>query len=149
MLGIKFKIPNLYDIVLNKILENIDLDDYIIKIEEEEVWGQNECYFFNKEVYLGVDFKKNILQIHYPIFLNLQFYFNNYYHNQVINDYEDFLKCECQLILFITDNESVEVYSKNINFLKTIKENAIKNNFIDIVDIENKIDIRGKFSAYY
>ncbi len=46
MLGIKFKIPNLYDIVLNKILENIDLDDYIIKIEEEEVLGQNGCFFF-------------------------------------------------------------------------------------------------------
>ncbi len=108
-----------------------------------------DAFFFNKEIYLGVDFKEIILQIHYPIFLNLQVYFNNNYHNQTIKNYEDFLKCECQLILFITDNEFVEVYSKNKNFLKTIKENAIKNNFIDIVDIENKSDVRGKFSAYY
>lgn len=35
-----------------------------------------------------------------------------------INNYEDFQKSTCILVLFITDNEFVEIYSKEEKYIK-------------------------------
>ena len=52
MLGISFKIPNEYDTILYKILENIDLDKQsICKIKEGEVLNENGACFFKDEIY--------------------------------------------------------------------------------------------------
>ena len=65
-----------------------------------------------------------------------------------INNYEDFLKSICILVLFITDNEFVEIYSKDENILKVIYENALENEFSDIKYITENDSKRKTFSAY-
>lgn len=81
---------------------------------------------------------------YYPIFLTLQLYSQNGKTSK-INNYNDYLNSDCVLILYIIDNIFVEIYSKNKNYLKYIKQNAINNKYINIQDIENKHD----FSLYY
>lgn len=149
MLGICFKVPNEYDTILYKILENIELDDKsICKIKEDEVLNEKGDCFFNDEIYKWIDFKKMIKsKKYYPIFLNLQIYYNST-SLQDINNYSEFLDSECQLILFITDNEYVEVYAKNPNDLNLMNQNVIKYNFKDVKYIdENRV--RKEFTAYY
>ncbi len=149
MLGISFKISNKYDIILYKILENIKLENqYICKIKEEEVLGESGDCFFNGTIYKWGDFETVIKnKKHYPIFLNLQIYCNSN-DSQKISNYKEFLDSDCQLILFITDNEYVEVYAKNLDNLDLINKNAIKYNFKDIKFIDEK-RIRKEFTAYY
>lgn len=149
MLGISFKIPNEYDTILYKILENIELDNQsICKIKEDEVLNENGDCFFNNKIYKWIDFEAMIKsKKHYPIFLNLQIYYNSNF-LQDINNYSEFLDSECQLILFITDNEYVEVYTKNQNHLNLINKNVIKYNFEDVKYIDQNM-VRKEFTAYY
>lgn len=149
MISIKFEIPNNYDIILYKIFEDLDLSNSIIKICDEEVINENNDDFFEKTLYSFSEFQKKILETKcYPIFLNLQVY-DLKYDSIDIENYDDFLKSNCQLILFITDNTFVEIYSKNIKALESIKKNAIKNNFSNLQCIYNIDDVRKKFTAYY
>ena len=46
MVGIKFQIRNEYDVVLDKIFENIDLKNYFFKITNEEVFDEKGNNFF-------------------------------------------------------------------------------------------------------
>ncbi len=67
MLGIEFKIPNIWSNVLNKILDGIELDNFIFKIDFEEVLLENDSFLFNKNIYSGLEFRelinsKNIIQ---------------------------------------------------------------------------------------
>ena len=43
-----------------------------------------------------------------------------------IQIYQDFMNSKCQLALFITDNEFVDIYAKNEEWLNTIYQNATK-----------------------
>lgn len=69
--------------------------------------------------------------------------------NIEINNYSDFLKSDCLLILFITDNEFVEIYAKNEEFIKSIEKNAVENNFSNIEIIQNTTNVKKIFSVYY
>ncbi len=143
MLGIEFKIPNVWGTVLNKILDDIKLDDLIFKINFEEVFAENNEFLFNKDIYTGLEFSELIkTENYYPIFLNLKLYDKDTNYEENIENYDDFLNSNCKLILTIVDCEFVEVYSKNTDYLNIIKENAIKNNFLDIIEINNKEDIK-------
>ena len=76
MIGLKFKIKNEYDTILNKILHNIDCSQYKWKIEEEEVLthstNSDNYNFFIKDKYTNDEFQKLIKKIHYPILFNIQ-----------------------------------------------------------------------------
>lgn len=110
--------------------------------------NENGDCFFNNEIYKWIDFEAMIKsKMHYPIFLNLQIYYNSNF-LQNINNYSEFLDSECQLILFIIDNEYVEVYTKNQNHLNLINKNVIKYNFEDVKYIDQNM-IRKEFTAYY
>lgn len=148
MIGIQFEILNKRDIVLDKILKKLNSTNCIWKILEDEVLNEGSSEFFQQETYLDVEFRTLIKsKVHYPIFLNLQLYKNN--SNTIeINNYSDFLKSDCLLILFITDNEFVEIYAKNKEFIKLIEKNAIDNNFSNIKIIKNATDVKRLFSAY-
>lgn len=149
MLGIKFKIPNTYDTILNKIFSNIDFQNCIIHIEEEEVLCENNTDMIKKNEYSSLEFKEIIKgKKYYPIFLYLQIYKSNGQKIE-INSYNDFIKSECELVLFITDNEFVEIYSKKMDYLKLIEKNAKQNKFVNVEYINSINSIREKFSAYY
>lgn len=148
MIGIKFKIPNKYSNYLKQILNEIDNNNYMWKIDEEEAYSDNGNNLFLEETYSNIEFKKIIEPSnYYTIFLNIQMY-NDNLDNLEIKNYNDFIKSSCILIIFITDNEYVDIYSKDNQLLEKIKENAIVNNFQDIKIITNSNDIRKTFSAY-
>lgn len=52
-----------------------------------------------------------------------------YKKDSIINEIKtinDFYKSDCELILLVTDNIYVEVYSKNEDYLSIIKNNLLK-----------------------
>ena len=149
--GIEFKIPNEYDKYLGKILEKVNDNNYIWKIEEDEIYleqneNNNENLFQNNR-YSNAEFQERIFsQNYYMIFANIKMYLKE--DNIEINTYEDFIKSKCILVLLVTDNEFVEVYSKDQDILDIIYKNAITNKFKDVMYISNNNYKRKKFSAY-
>lgn len=142
MIGIEFKIPNVWGTVLNDILDRIKLEDLIFKLGYEEVFFSNNEFLFKEDIYTGLEFSKLIKnKKYYPVFLNLKLYDKNTNYDDDIKNYDDFLNSNCKLILMIIDCEYVTIYSKDIKYLNIIKENAIKYNFSNIVDINKMKDI--------
>jgi len=145
--GIKFKIPNEHGNYLKQIFNKIDSNNYIWKIKEAEVYINGINDLFERETYRNEEFKDIITkEKYYTVFANITLYERE--DKVIIHKYEDFIKSSCILVMLITDNEFVEIYSKNENILKIIYQNAIENNFSDIqYIIEGKIK-RKEFSAY-
>lgn len=154
MIGIRFKIPNEYDVFLNKILKGIDSKSFFWRIVEEEAYQvnaddsfDNSKDLFDEKWYTNKKFKELIsAKSNYIIFLNLQLY--NKKSNCEINKYDDFIKSPCMLIVLITDNIFVDVYSKNEELLKIVECNVITNDFEELQHIFENSDERKIFSAY-
>lgn len=152
-IGIEFKIPNEYGNYLKQILDNIDREDYMWNITEDEVYitdnMKNSHLLFPQEIRTLSNSKfVDIIsqESYYTAFLNIKLYLQE--DNVVINNYDDFVKSSCILVLLITDNEFVEIYSKDVNILNTIYNNAVKNRFSNINYITEKNFKRKEFSAY-
>ncbi len=146
-IGMKFKIPNEYGNYLKQILDKIDSDNYTWKIEEAEVYKVELTDLFTMDKYSNYDFKKIISQDrYYTVFTNIKLYEKE--DKTIIRNYENFLNSTCILILLVTDNIFVEIYSKSENILKIIYENALKNKFTDISYITKNNFKRREFSAY-
>ncbi len=148
MIGIKFEIENEYNNFLDKILSHIDSDNYKWVIVESEVYTKKCLDLFNKNVYLNSDFKSLIRNhIYYTVFSNIQLY-NKEDKICTINNYNEFLKSNCVLELFITDNIFVEIYTKDKKILDLLNNNAVLNDFSIIKIITDREDVRKSFSAY-
>ncbi|MDP4120586.1 MAG: DUF2691 family protein [Bacillota bacterium] len=143
--GLTFKVPNKHGSILYDILQDIEVQKYTWKIDEEEIYIKDESLFPN-DIVDGIEFEKRIMYpSYYVIFVNLQAYavysdFND------INSYEDFTKSECEILILVTDSIFVDVYVKDIKIIERIKSNAIKNNFSEINYISEKND-RNYFKA--
>lgn len=141
--GISFQIPNSYDIHLHRILSGIDMNQYIWRIDEDEVYRKVDFgYLFSKHIYNGEELYDLIsAQDYYAVFINLQGYISE---NEIaeINTYEDFLKSKCKVIILIADNIFVDVYAKDINLIERIRLNAIENKYTDISCITDENDER-------
>lgn len=145
--GIKFKIPNEYDSFINKILDGINKDKYYWKIDEDQVFFIEDDFLFSTDIYNGRDFSRIISQpSYYVVFLNLQAFPIGSDFNE-IQDYSDFLKSNCELIVLISDCIFVSIYSKNKNVIKTINLNVQINNFDEISYITDENDKKIKFTA--
>ncbi len=148
MKGIRFKIKNEYDNVFYKIFKNIDCNEYAWYIVEDEIYYPAGENYFDKDYYTNSEFQKLIRYgIYYPVFANIQVY-RKQDEIENIQIYQDFINSSCQLALFVTDNEFVDIYVKNEKWLNIIYQNAINNNFENIKYIEDDSYIRNKFSAY-
>ncbi len=142
---IEFKIPNKYNKYLLKIFENINLSDYIFLISEDEVIDRKGNYIFVKSVYDYNDFQQIVsLKDYYLIFFKMQLY-KKTINNKIINNYQDFLDSDCELIMFVTDCQFIQIYCKNIDLFSQIYNNVLKNGFTDVKDIKN---VRKIFSSY-
>lgn len=149
MYRIEFKIPNAHGKFLGKILEGIDNKAYIwfIPDYDSEVSEGSNDYFFEKMKYTNDEFLPLIHDhIYYTIFLNLQLYKSD--NIEEINNYSDFVNSNCIFILFITDNEFVEIYCKDEELFEKVKKNIIDNKFTDIKELTDKDRLRKRFSSY-
>lgn len=149
MIGIRFKIKNEYDNIFYKIFKSINFSEYDWNIVEDEIYLSKGENYFNKDRYSNNEFQKLIeYGIYYPVFANIQIY-RKQDEVEDIQIYQDFMNSKCQLALFITDNEFVDIYAKNEEWLNTIYQNATNYNFENIQYIEdNNAYIRHRFSAY-
>lgn len=148
MIGIKFKVRNEYNNFLYRILEGINFDKCKWEIIEEEIYNEKGENFFQKSHYLNQPFEELIKNnMYYIVFANIQLYNIKSFVSK-ITDYEDFVKSDCMLILFVTDNEFVEIYGKNPKILKKILKNVKNNKFFNIEVVNEEKEIKKIFSAY-
>lgn len=145
--GITFKLPNTYDIFIEKILSGIDMDKYVWKIDEDQVFISGGDFLFTSDIYAGQKFKRIISQSsYYVVFLNLQAFQDGNSLNE-IKVYNDFLESNCELIVLVSDSIFVTIYSKNRKDIEAIKLNAQKNNFQEIEYITEENDRKTELVA--
>jgi hypothetical protein len=147
--GIRFKVPNEWGTIINFILENIQLRDYIFNISNDEIHLEKEGFLFNNEdVMEGEVFENLISQSkYYALFANIQRYPKDSIVKN-IKTYDDFLKSDCDLIVIIVDGTFVDIFVKFEKDFIQIANNAKKNNFIDIEYITEKNDIIKNLSCW-
>jgi len=129
--GIKFEIPNKWGMELNNIIYGINIENYIFKINNGEIYTYDNNFLFEKEQLTGEQFKKIISGTKYYI-ANIRAYFKRMYNDTKTNIHNDYLNNSWNLMISITDSRFVNVYCKNIKELEQIKLNAKKNNYINI-----------------
>ncbi len=144
-----FNIPNKWDNYLFQILNGIYSGDYVWKIgEEEDVLGNNGYSFFQKKIYDESSFFNKIKEQHYLIFADIRLYKNSGDMDFKISNYSDFLKSDCLLILFITDNEFVDVYCKDEKLIQIIYHNVLQSGFTNVKLTYSDSNTRKVFSPY-
>ena len=143
--GIKFQVPNEWEMVIYNILQGIDFKKYIWKINNDEVYtedySKNNGFLFpqEKEAFSTEEFIKIISQLpYYTVFVNIQAYLNEKDFAEIEN-YKQFNESKCELIIFVTDNIFVNIYAKSESIIEKIKENALLNRYekIEYITDEN------------
>ena len=151
MRGVFFKVPNEYGNILEKILQNIDLNKYSWCVNEEESWIANGDFIkdlFEKRLYNGIELYKVISgEEHYISFVNITAF---PLHSEIkpFKDYKEYEESDCQMAIFITDTTFIEIYCKNPDELSVIQNNAIANGYTDIEDTTDESDGRTRFYIF-
>ncbi|MEQ2441818.1 DUF2691 family protein [Solibaculum intestinale] len=150
MRGMSFLVPNQYDSVLAKILEGILLEDYIWKIDEDEILLSRNGDFkdlFETHILKGQEFRKTVDTNSYlVIFANIQGYFSLENHKD-LETYQDFLNSTCQIVILICDTIYVEIYAKDRKIIEKIKFNAEYYGFEEVEYITDEND--GRTSLHF
>jgi len=127
--GLEFLIENKINNILYKILNNFPSKNCMWQVTEDEVYKEESDLhfvdFFEKSLYNNEDFIKSIKKECYLVFCNIQMYKNNSIITK-IETVEDFYNSNCEMIILITDNIYVEIYSKEEKYLLVIKDNLKK-----------------------
>ena len=139
--GIKFKIPNKWGYILKDILKDISLENYIVKINEDnEIWIENDKQLLEEKIIEGEKFSKLISKnLYYTIFANIHIYEKESKISN-IKTYEQFLKSDCEIIILIIDSIDVCIYVKNKEILNRIELNVKENKFKNIKYITDEND---------
>ena len=67
-------------------------------------------------------------------------------YDKTIYSYQDFIQSPFEIILLCADDVFYEIYSKDTEFIKRVKEIAVKNNFANIQYIISENDNRSHMS---
>ena len=122
---IKFKIPNKYGYFLNDILKDMNTKNFKWFLDYEEIHASNgKEWLFDNDKYSDEEFRKLISsEEYYIIFAKIPGKLN-----------EESVKNE--IFIDIVDSSIVEIHIFDKMYLKTLNNNAIKNNFknIEIID---------------
>lgn len=148
--GLSFKIPIDHSNILCVILNNIYMEKYYVKIVEgDEIYNTNTEYLMHKNISSGKELKKIICgkEKYFVYLLNMQLAPYKKYED-IIDKYEDFLKSNLAIQLFIVDGVWVEIYCKNDEELMIFKKNAEVNKFKEIEFITDINDGRVRFHIY-
>lgn len=127
---LKFEIENTYDNFLYKILKDINNENYIWKVNDDEVFRKDSNFLFNKEEYKNKEFM-NIIKNneYYIVHLKLELYFND----------------KLLLRMKIVDNIYVDVflYDRALldKFAPKFKENIVSPNFKNIKEVCDKLTL--------
>lgn len=147
MRGISFNICDCDDNILWSILFGIEIEKLWWHISEEEVYNEMNQSIFKNSYIDGETFLKIIQEKSYTvIFANIKAY-PPYSTPNYIENYDEFIKSECKLVILCSDVFYYEIYSKDNSIIEIIKNNAIKNNISDLEYITEENDYRTSFSV--
>ena len=159
MRGISFKVNSSEKSVLSIILQNIDIEKLFCKITDDDItmdrdMTMNKDKTMNKDISIfteeqvnGETFKNIISTVGYTvIFANIKAYPDKSM-NDSINDYDDFLKSNCILIILCSDLYDYEIYSKSEEMIEMIKYNCIKKGYDEIEYITEENDRRTRLNV--
>ncbi|MCY8655693.1 DUF2691 family protein [Bacillus spizizenii] len=145
--GVSFQIPNEYGNYLWRILQPLEIANYMWQTSGESyvvVDGEldNEELFNDYAIVEGTDFANRLkTNQYYTIFVELQAFPFGKTVNQV-RTYEEFIDSDCELVLLIADNSYVSIYCKNKNAIEQLYFNALKNDFEEVQFITDENDTR-------
>ena len=159
MRGISFKLNIAEKSVISSILQNIDIEKLFWHISEDDIimdrdMTMNKDKTMNEDISLfteeqvnGETFKNKISTVGYTvIFANIKAYPDKRM-NDSINDYIDFLKSNCILIILCSDLYDYEIYSKSEEMIEIIKSNCIKKGYDEIEYITDENDRRTRLNV--
>ena len=146
--GVSFQIEQMTSDVLWQILKCIEIKNYdwYNVDNQNEVWSDSKEVFFKNFFYDGTSFAVRIQQYHYIVSLKLQAYFTTGKFCD-IHTYDEFEKSDCEILLLINDCEFVEIYIKDFNISQAVYNNAISNNYTDVIYITDSNDSRTKMDV--
>lgn len=147
MRGISFKTSNCNQNILWTILSGVECEKFWWHISEEEIYNKMGESIFENEYISGKTFSSIIHdKNHNVIFANIKAYLPDSIPNDIQN-YQEFIKSECQLVLLCADVFFYEIYAKDNSIIQIIKNNAVQNMFDDVEYITKENDERTKFSV--
>lgn len=146
MIGLYIETKNKQNKYLEIILKNVILENYVWSIGYDEVIyssGASECLpLFSGTVLNGNDFKNCISDKDYYLLFEEIKAFPQKKTVVEISTFEDYLSSACELIILCYDTVSIEVYSKNIDILYSIKTNCLNNDFENVEEIYENTKFR-------
>ncbi|TXC92816.1 DUF2691 family protein [Metabacillus litoralis] len=151
--GISFELPNEYGTFLGDVLKPIDIATYSWKIGSGESYKiknnelNNDLFPDNKKVIEGIDFKRLIENNrYYLIFVELQAHPKG--RIVEINNYDEFLRSDCELVLLVVDSCYVSIYCRDISKLEILYNNVLNYGFKGVEYITNENDTRTTLSVW-
>ncbi len=127
MIGIEATYISSYEKLIYTLLNGIDFKKYDFYVVEDEIIVEGGNKKLPDKI-VGDEFLDYFSKDNYFVyFMNLQIY-NKGVEAFGIDDYNEFLKSDCQFILLITDNRYIECY---------FKEESIKDVFLKNLDANN------------
>ena len=149
MRGISFRVRSRDDRILLTIFKGVAIEKLWWCISEDEIYNNKDESVFLDQCIDGETFLKTISEESYHvIFANIKAYVNPV-KDSYIEDYDAFIKSECQLVLLCADVSYYEIFAKDSSVIEIIKNNAKadENNFYDVEFITDENDGRTRFSV--
>ena len=113
--GIRFKLPIKHNSSIYKILKGVNFELYIWEIKHDNVFKSNKEFLFKDKLYDGKNFRETISYPYYKtIFVAIQAFPIGMSCSK-INDYSDFTRSNCELILLIENGILAYIYEKYEN----------------------------------
>lgn len=133
MIGLDFEVKNEYNNYLNKILNGINLFNYVWELNDDDfIYSENgelKEDFFGADVLNAEEFTKCISRdSYYMIFADIKAYPIGSERIE-IKTFKDFLISNCVMIILCTDSGFIEFYCKEKEILDNVYTNCINNGF--------------------
>ncbi|EEL49027.1 MULTISPECIES: DUF2691 family protein [Bacillus cereus group] len=149
--GLSFQLPNTnnYDSCLGDVLKPIDISTFDWRVSpvesylvvNDELDLDKDLFETDNELMEGANLKKLLENnIYYIIFADLQAYPKGKVSE--IKTYEEFVKSECELVLFVVDSCYTVIYCKDKEKLELLYKNAKDFGFENIQFITDENDTR-------
>jgi len=133
LIGLDIKVKNGYSNYLNKILNGINLFNYVWEINADDFLysenGELKQDFFGADVLNAEEFIECISRdSYYMIFADIKAYpLGN--ERIEIETFKDFLRSSCIMVILCTDSAYIEFYCKKKEILDAVYNNCITNGF--------------------
>ncbi|MEA4828105.1 MAG: DUF2691 family protein [Clostridium sp.] len=133
MIGLDIKVKNGYSNYLNKILDGINLFNYIWEINADDFLysdnGEVKEDFFGADILNAEGFIRCISRdSYYMIFADIKAYPLGSERAE-IETFKDFLRSSCVMVILCTDSSFIEFYCKDRRILDQVYNNCINSGF--------------------